>query len=104
MFGVRREQGRLAELAPVIRMLAGGLERRRRVAAGARARCSPSSAWRPRRGASSRGSPADGLDPFRASLWLASLSYLTDACAALGDEATAALLYPELAPLRGRRT
>jgi DNA-binding CsgD family transcriptional regulator len=41
---------------------------------------------------------ADGLEPFRASLWLAALSYLTDACAALGDETTAALLYPELAP------
>ena len=25
---------------------------------------------------------ADGLDAFRASLWLASLTYLTDACAA----------------------
>ena len=44
---------------------------------------------------------AEGLDSFRASLWLASLSYLTDACTALGDEATAALLYPELAPEAG---
>ena len=31
----------------------------------------------------------------------ASLTYLTDACAALGDEATAALVYPELEPLAG---
>jgi DNA-binding CsgD family transcriptional regulator len=44
---------------------------------------------------------ADGLDSLRESLWLASLTYLTDACAALGDEATAALVYPELAPLTG---
>ena len=42
-----------------------------------------------------------GLDPFRESLWLASLTYLTDACAALGDEAIAALVYPELEPLAG---
>ena len=44
---------------------------------------------------------ADGLDGFRESLWLASLTYLTDACTALGDEATAALVYPELEPLAG---
>ena len=43
----------------------------------------------------------EGLDQFRESLWLASLTYLTDACAALGDEATAALVYPELEPLAG---
>jgi DNA-binding CsgD family transcriptional regulator/tetratricopeptide (TPR) repeat protein len=97
MFGLRREQGRLAELAPVIRILAGSAD-----------------AWRPgltllltelgmeteARGELDRVT-ADGLDPFRASLWLASLSYLTEACAALGDEATAALLYPELVPYEG---
>ena len=44
---------------------------------------------------------SDGLDEFRASLWLASLTYLTDACAALGDEETAALVYAELAPFGG---
>jgi DNA-binding CsgD family transcriptional regulator len=44
---------------------------------------------------------AEGLDPYRESLWLTSLTYLTDACAALGDEATAALVYPELEPLAG---
>jgi ATP/maltotriose-dependent transcriptional regulator MalT len=42
-----------------------------------------------------------GLDGFRESLWLASLTYLTDASAALGDEETAALVYPELEPLAG---
>ena len=44
---------------------------------------------------------AEGLDAYRESLWLTSLTYLTDACAALGDEATAALVYPELEPLAG---
>jgi DNA-binding CsgD family transcriptional regulator len=44
---------------------------------------------------------ADGLDPLRESLWLASLAYLTDASAALGDEEVAALVYPELKPLAG---
>src|SRR5262249_22680811 len=40
----------------------------------------------------------EGLDRFRESLWLASLTYLTDACAALRDAATAALVYPHLEP------
>jgi DNA-binding CsgD family transcriptional regulator len=44
---------------------------------------------------------ADGLDPFRETLWLAALAYLTDACAALGDEVMAELIYPELEPLAG---
>ena len=44
---------------------------------------------------------AEGLEPFRESFWLASLTYLTDAAAALGDEAMAALVYPELEPLAG---
>ena len=101
MFSIRREQGRLAELAPVIRILAGDP-----------ARTGP---WRPglrgpaRRAGHGGGRAArararrcgDGLDPFRESLWLGSLAYLTDACAALGDEAAAALLYPELEPFAG---
>jgi DNA-binding CsgD family transcriptional regulator len=44
---------------------------------------------------------AEGMDALRESLWLASLTYLTDASTALRDEATAALVYPELAPLAG---
>jgi DNA-binding CsgD family transcriptional regulator/tetratricopeptide (TPR) repeat protein len=97
MFGVRREQGRLAELAPAIRILAGtagpwgpglvavlvelGME-----AAARRALARVA---------------AEGLDPLRDSIWLGSLTYLTDACTALRDEAMAALLYPELEPLGG---
>jgi DNA-binding CsgD family transcriptional regulator/tetratricopeptide (TPR) repeat protein len=95
MFSVRREQGRLAELAPIVRILAGDPER--------------DGAWRPslaallvELGMEEQGRRtlervvADGLDPFRSSLWVASLAYLTDACTALGDETIAALLYPEL--------
>jgi DNA-binding CsgD family transcriptional regulator len=100
MFSVRREQGRLAELAPVIRLLAGG--------------SSHDSAWRPGLASllTELGMETEarrelarvaeqGLDDFRASLWMAALTYLTDACTALGDEAMAALLYPELAPHEG---
>ena len=100
MFSLRREQGRLAELASVIRIL--GSSKR---AYGP---------WRPGLAsllvelgmeAEARRELArllsEGLEAFRESLWLASLTYITDACASLGDEATAALVYPELAPLAG---
>jgi DNA-binding NarL/FixJ family response regulator len=100
MFGIRREQGRLAELAPLVRLLA--------------AEPRGPGPWRPglvvlltelgiedeaRRELA--GIAADGLDALRASLWLVSLAYLTDAAAALGDAAIAALLYPELEPHAG---
>jgi len=100
MFGIRREQGRLAELAPVVRVLASS--------------AGPGSAWRPGLAAllaelemvdETRQTLAcvlaEGLDPLRESLWLASLTYLADAAAAVGDRKTAALVYPELEPLAG---
>jgi DNA-binding CsgD family transcriptional regulator/tetratricopeptide (TPR) repeat protein len=101
MFGIRREQGRLAELAPVIGLLAGT--------------GGPGGAWRPGLAAllaelgmedEARRELSlvrrEGFEPMRASLWLASLTYLADACAAVGDDELAALVYPELAPHAGR--
>ncbi len=100
MFGIRREQGRLAELAPVIRVLATDDR--------------DSGAWRPGLAAllaelgmhdDARRELAvvqeDGLDPFREGLWVASLTYLADAASAVGDRGAAELLYPELEPLTG---
>jgi DNA-binding CsgD family transcriptional regulator/tetratricopeptide (TPR) repeat protein len=100
MFGVKREQGRLTELAPVIRILASGADR--------------AGPWQPglacllveldmRREAQRQLEriALDGLEPFRSSLWLASLTYLADACAAAGDETVAAMVYRELEPLAG---
>jgi DNA-binding CsgD family transcriptional regulator len=100
MFGIRREQGRLAELAPVIGLLAS---------AGG-----PSGAWRPGLAAllaelgmedearrELKQVRREGFEPLRVSLWLASLTYLADACAAVADAELAALVYPELAPLAG---
>ncbi len=101
MFGIRREQGRLAELAPLIRILATD--------------DGDGSAWRPGLAAllAELGMDADvrselarvlddGLDEFRAGLWVASLTYLADAASAVGDQDTAGLLYPELEPLTGQ--
>jgi DNA-binding CsgD family transcriptional regulator len=99
MFSIRREQGRLAELAPLVRLLAG----EGRVGS-----------WRPglavvlaelgmeqeaRR--ELRRLASEGFDELRPSLWLASLSYLADACGLLGDEEVAALVYAELEPYAG---
>jgi DNA-binding CsgD family transcriptional regulator len=100
MFGVRREQGRLAELAPVIRVLATG-ER-----SGA--------PWRPALAAMlaelAMGEQvreqldlveAEGLEPFRESLWLASLTYLADAACAVSHVGVASLVYPAMEPFAG---
>jgi tetratricopeptide (TPR) repeat protein len=43
----------------------------------------------------------EGFEGLRASLFLASLTYLADACTAVGVTDLAALVYCELAPLRG---
>lgn len=99
MFGIRREQGRLAELAPVVRVLA----------ASARG-----SAWVPGLSAllADLGMESDarrelarlraeGLDVRRHRLWLGTLTYLADAASAVGDAETAAVVYPELAPYSG---
>jgi DNA-binding CsgD family transcriptional regulator len=100
MFGVRREQGRLAELAPVIRVLAdddGG-----------------TGAWRPALAATLAELAMDeqvrdqldrvqasGLEAFRQSLWLASLAYLADAAAAVSHTGIAALVYDAMRPNAG---
>ncbi len=100
MFGVRREQGRLAELAPVVRILAGDADREGPWRPGLVAVLAELGMEREARRELSR-LAAEGIGGFQASLWLATLTYLTDACAALGDEAMAAVVYPELEPLAG---
>jgi DNA-binding CsgD family transcriptional regulator len=100
MFSIRREQGRLAELAPLVKVLAKG--------------DGSTAAWRPglvallaELGMEEEAREelarirADGLEPIREALWLASLTYLADACAAVGDKETAALVRPELEPHAG---
>ena len=100
MFSVRREQGHLAELAPVVRILAGGAGREGPWQPGLIALLAELGLEAEARRELAR-LAANGLDPFRPSLWLASLAYLADACTALGDDKVAAMVYPELAPLAG---
>lgn len=100
MFGIRREQGRLAELAPAVRILAGNPDRQGPWRPGLVAVLAELGMESEARQELSRLS-SEGIDGFRASLWLAALAYLTDACAALGDEEMAAILYPELESLAG---
>ncbi len=100
MFGIRREQGRLAELAPAVRILAGNPDRRGPWQPGLVAVLAELGMEAEARQELAKLASA-GIEGFRASLWLGTLVYLTDACAALGDEAMAALLYPELEPFAG---
>jgi DNA-binding CsgD family transcriptional regulator len=95
MFSIRREQGRLAELAPVVRILAGEATRDGPWGPGLVALLAELGMDAEARRELAR-LAAEGLDSYRESLWLTSLTYLTDACTALGDEAMAALVYPEL--------
>jgi DNA-binding CsgD family transcriptional regulator/tetratricopeptide (TPR) repeat protein len=100
MFGIRREQGRLHELAAVTRVVTDS-ERSR-------------AAWRPGLAAllAELGMKEEakheldhvrrtGLDELRSGLWVASLTYLADACTLLGDAELAAPIYDELLPLAG---
>jgi DNA-binding CsgD family transcriptional regulator/tetratricopeptide (TPR) repeat protein len=100
LFSLRREQGRLAELAPLVRALPPGV-------AGP-------SAWKPGLVAlyaelgwwdEARQALADATDGFAAvphdPLRPIALSYLADACSLLGDAEPTALVYRELAPLSG---
>ena len=75
MFGIRREQGRLAELAPVIRILAGEARRDGPWRPGLVALLAELGMEAEARRELARVA-ADGLDAFRESLWLASLTYL----------------------------
>jgi DNA-binding CsgD family transcriptional regulator/tetratricopeptide (TPR) repeat protein len=100
MFGIRREQGRLAELAPAVRILAGDPDRKGPWQPGLVAVLAELGMETEARQELAKLTAA-GIEEFRASLWLGTLVYLTDACAALGDEAMAALLYPELEPFGG---
>jgi DNA-binding CsgD family transcriptional regulator len=101
MFGVRREQGRLAELAPVMRVLAAGDRGGGAWRPGLAAMLAELAMEKQVRGELDR-VQAEGIEPLREGLWLASLTYLADAAGAVAHQGVAALVYPELAPLAGR--
>lgn len=100
MFGLRREQGRLAELAPAMRILAGSVDREGPWRPGLVAVLAELGMEREAR-RELAALAAEGIDGFRTSLWTAALVYLADACAALDDQTMAAIVYPELEPLAG---
>jgi DNA-binding CsgD family transcriptional regulator/tetratricopeptide (TPR) repeat protein len=100
MFGIRREQGRLAELAPVVRVLAESRGARGVWRAGFAALMAELGMDEDARRELAH-VREQGLDAFRPRLWVASLTYLTDACWLVGDDALAGPLYRELAPLGG---
>ncbi len=102
MFTLRREQGRLQEVAPLVRHFVHHNAQK--------------NLWRP--GLALIYAELDQLDDARSEfeilaagnfqllprdgVWLASLAYLAQVCSALGDAARAAVLYRLLQPYRGR--
>lgn len=100
MFSVRREQGRLAELAPVVRILAGDATREGPWQPGLVALLAELGMEAEARRELAR-LTSDEIGAFRESLWLAALAYLAEASVQLRDERVAALVYPELEPLAG---
>jgi DNA-binding CsgD family transcriptional regulator len=99
MFSIRREQGRLGEIAPVIGVLASG-DRRGAWRPGLIALLAELGMQEEARRELTR-IRAAGFHELRVSLWLASLTYLVDACAAVRDVDCAAELYPEFLPYQG---
>jgi DNA-binding CsgD family transcriptional regulator len=100
MFSIRREQGRLAELAAVTRVFAHSDRSRGTWRPGFAALLAELGMEEEARRELAR-VRQEGLDEFRSTLWVASLTYLVDACALVGDEELAGLLYPELVALAG---
>jgi DNA-binding CsgD family transcriptional regulator/tetratricopeptide (TPR) repeat protein len=100
MFSLRREQGRLAELAPVVRVLASGKAGSRAWGPGLAAMLAELGMEAEARAHLARIAD-EGLDALRESPWLASLTYLADTCSAIGDTRMAELVYPELEPYGG---
>ena len=101
LFGIRREQGRLAELRPFVQILATSEQ--------------AASAWRPgfvallvelgledEARAELERLRMDGFVGVAGELSTASLVYLADAASGLGDAESTKLLYPLLEPLAGR--
>ena len=102
MFAIRRAQGRLAEVTPVLQLLAASPD--------------PPPVWRPGLAAlyaelgmlDQAAAQFDELatDAFAAvprdSMWPACLTFLAETCLALGDTDRAAVLTNELLPFRGR--
>jgi tetratricopeptide (TPR) repeat protein len=100
MFGIRREQDRLAELAPIARLLASdgrGDGVWQPALAALFAELDMTGAVERELWEISR----TGLRPLRTPLWVASLTYLADACSAVAHCDVAALVYPQLEHLSG---
>ncbi|MBV9820019.1 MAG: AAA family ATPase [Solirubrobacterales bacterium] len=102
LFNIRREQGRLGELAPVVRLLADDMRQAVSWRPGLVALLAElgmeQEARRELRRACEQGLPQLAQD----ALDVAGLTFLADATVALSEIEAAALLYPRLAALEGR--
>ena len=101
LFNLRREQGRLTELAPLAGLLADSAGLGVAWAPGLVVLLCELGREEEARHELTRICEAGHMEVGRHSLQMGGLAYLADAAAVLGDEGAAALLYRELAPLEG---
>jgi DNA-binding CsgD family transcriptional regulator/tetratricopeptide (TPR) repeat protein len=96
MFTIRREQDRLAEIAPLVRMIGAGGDAWGPALAVLLAEIGELDAAR----LELERLAAAAIPP--GPLWLAAHAYLADACVAVGDAALAAHIYARLVPFAGQ--
>jgi class 3 adenylate cyclase/ATP/maltotriose-dependent transcriptional regulator MalT len=101
MFAIRREQGRLAEAAPVLE-LAAGREETGMWLPGLAAMYTELGMLDKARNVVARLAPRDFAAVPRDSLWTATGAFLADACIALEDQENAAPLYRDLSKFAGQ--
>ena len=102
IFVLRRHQGRLGEVLPVLRGLVGSVPRDSLWQPGLALICAELDLHEPAREAY-EALAADGFSGIaRDGMWLTNIVFAAEVCARLGDRPRAALLYRLLAPYAGR--
>ncbi|MET3441859.1 DNA-binding CsgD family transcriptional regulator [Variovorax paradoxus] len=102
IFVLRRHQGRLGEVLPVLRGLVGSVPRDSLWQPGLALICAELELYEPAREAY-EALAADGFAGIaRDGMWLTNIVFAAEVCARLGDRPRAALLYRLLAPYAGR--
>jgi len=102
MFSIRREQGRLQELEPVVKYFVQQHGVASTWRPGLALIYSELSRQREARREFEHLAQHDFADLPRDGLWLSCMTYLAEICTFLGDAARAAILYPLLLPYAGR--
>ena len=102
IFVLRRQQGRLGEVLPVLRGLVGSVPRESLWQPGLALICAELELHEPAREAYEALAAGDFAGIARDSMWLTNVVFAAEVCARLGDRPRAATLYRLLEPYAGR--